>query len=197
MATIALLIGVAAAAWVWGGDGGDPSHPRSDRVLGDPRRPTPSTPEKPLVRSPGTVVLDTTDGFDAVAAAKVLGEREISVLKPYVDSVTAFVTTQDTTTTGTWLFTIRLGQRPADLLDDLNSLHTDVGFRVHEGSPPGTTVLVAGAPPGEPGTATYRAHYVSTLGVVRVEAYGPDSTQVEAAFSALLDAQLKNTPQFD
>jgi len=194
MATIALLIGATVAAWVWGGDGSDPSNLRSDQVQGDPRRPNVPAPAPPLVQPKGTVVLDTTAKFSAIEEAKVIGEGEAVVLRPQVGTVTMLVTTQNTTTTGTWLFTVLPGHKLSDLLSSINQLYTDAGFKPLVGAQAGTTVMVSRPADGEPGNVVYRAHYISTHGVVRVEAYGPGATQVDEAFATLFTAQLTNTP---
>jgi hypothetical protein len=187
---VALVLVVGAGiAWVFGGDGGDPSRPRTDQVQGDPRRPATPKPNPPLVQPGGTVLLDTADTFRNVEKAQVLAPRDLEVLEPHVSKVTLLVTDNTGVTTGTWLFELKSGQEPAAALDAVTGLYTDSGFETLSVNP----IVQAVTPPT--GTTTYRAHYLSRHGLIRVEAYGPDPEATRVAFTDLLKSQLDNTPQ--
>jgi hypothetical protein len=189
VAVVLALIAAAGVAWALGGDGGHPSRPRTDQVQGDPRRPATPTPNPPLVRPKGDVLLDTTDTFDKVEKAGILAPRDLEVLEPHVAKVTALVTDAGGVTTGTWLFALKTGKAHADALDAVTELYATSGFETVSENP----TVQAAVPPT--GTTTYRAHYPSRHGVIRVEAYGPDPEATRAAFTDLLKSQLDNTPQ--
>ncbi|WP_199440659.1 hypothetical protein [Umezawaea beigongshangensis] len=193
--TVALLTAVAWGAWAWGGDGGDSSTPRGVVVTGDPRRPTIVSQADPVVLPPGEVVLDLSQKFQVVENARVLTGSEIELLEPHVRNVTAKVAADDGVTVGSWLFELRQNHDPVELVAGIERFYEDSDYQRLSSTPPGTSALLLEPPPGADGVVTCRGHYVSSSGVVRVEAYGTDSEHVVRTFAGALAAQLERLPQ--
>jgi hypothetical protein len=189
-ATVVLLVALVAGAWVYGGDGGDPSAPRSDTVFGDPRLPKAPEPPKALVQPIGTPSVEISGSPAEVTNAKVLGDADLGVIAPAVKTISALVSRDGELVRGTWLFALRKGQEPGALMDDITALYTKVGYQSVPTQP--DVVALKFAP--SQGPVTYRAHYVSSRGVVRVEAFGPDDRAAAKAFEELLSAQLRTLP---
>jgi hypothetical protein len=189
-AAVVLLVALVAGAWVHGGDGGDPSKPRSDTVYGDPRLPKASEPPRALVQPVGALSVELSGPPAQVANAKVLGDADLAVIAPVTETITALVCRDGELVRGTWLFALRKGQEPGALVEDITGLYTKVGYQPVPARP---DVVALKFTPAE-GPITYRAHYVSSRGVVRVEAFGPDGDTAAKAFEELLATQLRTLP---
>jgi hypothetical protein len=125
-----------------------------------------------------------------VAKATVLGDADLEVVTPVTETITALVSRDGELVRGTWLFALRKGREPAGLVDDITALYTKVGYQPVPTHP--DVVALKFAPPEGP--VTLRAHYISSRGVVRVEAFGPDADAAGKAFEELLAAQLRTLP---
>lgn len=193
-ATIVVLVSLVVGAWAYGGDGGDPSTPRGDTVYGDPRLPKAQEPPKALAEPAGTLSVKVSGPVAEIAAAKVLSDTDLGLVAPRVKTISALVSSEGELIRGTWLFALKPKQHPRDLVDEINALYAKVGYQPVPTPFPDVTALRFTPPPGETGPITYRAHYVSTRGVVRVEAFGPDGPAAERAFTELLAAQLRTLP---
>ncbi|WP_367128917.1 hypothetical protein [Saccharothrix sp. HUAS TT1] len=190
MSTVLVLVALTVAAWAHGGDGGDPNRPRAATVAGDPRLPWAAEPSYELVEPVGTLSVRLSGPPSVIEEAGVLGRVDLDVVEPVTKQIAALVSTEGELVRGAWLFTVFQAEDPTGLLDDIVSLYEEVGYQ----AVPAQEGVVALAFAPEEGPVTYRGHYVSGRGVVRVEAFGPDGDAAEAAFHELLAAQLRDLP---
>ncbi|MFD9735980.1 hypothetical protein [Umezawaea sp. NPDC059074] len=196
-ATLVVLVGLSAGAWALGGDRGDGGDPRSLRggtVYGDPRLPKSAAQPPSLTEPTGRVSVRLSGSVAKIANADVLGDADLLVLKAWVRSISVVVTHDAEVTRGVWLFTPKAEQASKGLMNAIELLYGRVGYRPIPTRHPEVVALRFTPGAGESGPITYRAHYASSRGVVRVEAFGPDGTTADLAFLELLDAQLRTLP---
>ncbi|KAA2263694.1 hypothetical protein F0L68_09385 [Solihabitans fulvus] len=193
VAVVLLLVGLAAGGWALWGDGSDAPHTQSV-VYADPRLPSSAQSRETLVTPDGDVVLDSTGSLGVIAKARVLSDADLEVLMPSVATISMRVARSGELTRGTWLFSPPPGDDVAELTRSIDDLYRRSGYQPVPGQHAAVSALVLRSSDGQPRQTTYRAHYSTAGGTVRVEAFGPDDTAVAEAFKVLLDRQLKAAP---
>lgn len=195
--TVACLAALAVAVMIAFGNGTDPfvdAHRITVHDL-DGRRPYPVIPADPLLRADGPVVFDEHAITTAFRDNPLLTDEQVAIL--LADGTTAVegvLTRPDTTTVGTWRFTVRDASDPAALARDLNALYVRGGYTPIVAGAPGVLAVRSTPSTDTGGTTVYTAHYRHAGDILRVVAYGPHPAEVAARFAALLAAQLARAP---
>lgn len=190
VAVLALLVAVSAGAWAIWGDGSGVGY--ASEVVTTPD-PTPRLPYveivDPLVDPPGDVAFLKTGRRDDFKRDTLLSEDELEIAEANgVAKIDARVTRQkDGTVLGVWRFTLQDGANPFTAMDELDGLYKRGN---HQLVPSADDVLLRRFI-NEDQTAVYHAHYVRGRDVLRVDGYGPNSTD---EVMDLLKRQLAHAP---
>lgn len=187
-----LLAGVAAGAIVLWGPGDNPAQQHVTVPDADPRLP--DNPELVgLVELDGFHVMDSTAHKHGSSPA-VLGKVEADTLTPAgVVRVRARVTRNDGLTEGLWQMSVRDGDDPHVALRVIDELYAKGGW-VRRPTEAAGLVVRAQTPNERQPLYGYRAHYVRTPYLIRIETYGTDQAKVDREFAALATRQLAEWP---
>jgi len=195
-----LVVGTAVGAYfLWGPGKGETTAKESTPPATSTSTPPPSpppvrkTPDGPFVEVEGKASqFKTLDMADALVA-KVPTFDEAQLLQQSGVTSVRFAVSQDDGTKlsqGIWAFK---STNPAATQAAVEQLYQAAQFELLPTSPKG--VPIRHLPITAANTiATYRAHYISTDFVVRVEAYAPDEAAAKLAFDTLLQRQLAKFP---
>jgi len=155
--------------------------------------PVRKTPDGPFVEVEGkTSQFKTLDMADALVA-KVPTFDEAQLLQQSGVTSVRFAVSQDDGTKlsqGIWAFK---STNPTATLAAIEQLYQAAQFTLLPASPKGVPIRHLPITAAN-STSTYRAHYISTDFVVRVEAYAPDEAAAKLAFDTLLQRQLAKFP---
>lgn len=190
------LAAAATAAWAIWGNGSDPDIAalRITWPDPDPRRPYPSVPPIPLVRPPGSVLINLTDTPAAFIANHNYSPAEMDVLaKAGIAQVTALATRDGPIVFGLWVLTVRDRAVPTTVLSQANQFYASTGYSLTQQS---DLLWTWNFPVRQPGTTLnmFGAHYLRGRQLIKLEAYGPDATATQQAFNSLYDSQLRAWP---
>jgi hypothetical protein len=202
MAVVALLVvGTAVGAYfLWGPGKGENTAggttPAPTSTTTSTSTPPPSvrkTPDGPFVEVEGKASqFKTLDMADALVA-KVPTFDEAQLLQQSGVTSVRFAVSQDDATKlsqGIWAFK---STNPTATLTAIETLYQAAQFELLPTSPKGVPIRHLPITAANT-TSTYRAHYISTDFVVRVEAYAPDEAAAKLAFDTLLQRQLAKFP---
>jgi hypothetical protein len=197
---VVVLLGAGFGAYMlWGRGGGNNTATGGNTTTTSKTTTTTTTtpkkvPEGPFVELTGKVAQFKTLSIAEAVTAKVPAVEEAQLLQQSGVTDVRFVVGPDGTTgitQGIWAF--KAAKDPAAALAAIDQLYQSAGFEQLATSPKG--VLTRHLPvTATNATSIYRAHYVSTDFVVRVEAYGPDDAAAVAALDSLLKRQLEKFP---
>jgi hypothetical protein len=155
--------------------------------------PVRKTPDGPFVEVEGkTSQFKTLDMADALVA-KVPTFDEAQLLQQSGVTSVRFAVSQDDGTKlsqGIWAFK---STNPTATFTAIEQLYQAAQFTLLPTSPKGVPIRHLPITAAN-STSTYRAHYISTDFVVRVEAYAPDEAVAKLAFDTLLQRQLAKFP---
>lgn len=187
-----LLAGLAAGAIAVWGPGNNPTQRHVTVPDANPRLP--DNPELvALVELDGFHVMDSTT-LQHGNSPTVLGKVEADTLTAEgVVRVRARVTRDDGLTRGVWQLSVRDGEDPHAALRAIDELYAKGGWTRRPTEATGLVVR-AQTPNERQPLHGYRAHYVRTPYLIRIETYGTDQARVDREFAALATRQLAEWP---
>jgi hypothetical protein len=201
LVVVVLLVVGAGAGWyfLWGPGKGESTAGGSTSTSQETSSTKPSpppvrkTPDGPFVEVEGKASqFKTLDMADALVA-KVPTFDEAQLLQQSGVTSVRFAVSQDDGTKlsqGIWAFK---STNPTATLAAIEQLYQAAQFTLLPTSPKGVPIRHLPITATNT-TSTYRAHYISTDFVVRVEAYAPDEAAAKLAFDTLLQRQLAKFP---
>jgi hypothetical protein len=186
----------ATGAWAIWGNGSDPAIAALRITWPDPnpRRPEQLVPPTPLVHPPGSVLINLTDTPATFVANNNYSPAEMDVLaKAGVAQVTALATQNGPIVFGLWVLTVRDRAIPTTALSQANKFYTNTGYSLTQQS---DLLWTWNFPVRQRGVTLnmFGAHYLRGRQLIKIEAYGPDATATQRAFTGLYDSQLRAWP---
>ncbi|SHE65669.1 hypothetical protein [Streptoalloteichus hindustanus] len=201
VAVVVLLLGIGGGIW-WFATSGSASD-KQPEASGSSQSASPTSsakprPAGPFVEQDGKPVLNRKMPIAEAVQAKAPTEQEAKLLKENgVTEISGYVVNADADgdklRAGLWAFTGTNGVDPRRLLGLLDQYYANAKY---EPLPSTNDKVVSRVLPANDKnlTTSYRAHYTTSNGVIRVEAYGKDAEAAKKEFEALLAKQLEQHP---
>jgi hypothetical protein len=202
VAVVLVLALAGGAVWFFGfkdndnnqADGNDTSQTQEQppTTTSEP----PNIPEGPFIELEGDEVLNITVPMQDAVAANMPTPQEAALLNSVgVAEVSALITEEGEggLRRGIWAFKLGDGADPNNVLNAMDGLYQQAEFELVTDE---NSVLVRKkAAQNADDVTVWRAHYLTDDGyLVRVESYGKDSANVEAAFEELLQEETDKFP---
>jgi hypothetical protein len=174
-----------------GGGGGTSQEQSQGETTSTP--PPPDLPEGPFIELPGEEVLNRSIPIQQAVAEKQPTEAEAALLDSIgISDVAGLVTEEDGLRRGIWAFKLGENADPEAVLTAMDGLYQQAKFELLR-QDDNVFVRKQSATSEQPATV-YRAHYIYDGYLVRVEAYGEDSANVEAEFEDILGKETDEFP---
>lgn len=204
IAVVLVLALAGGAVWFFGfkdkGDdnqaNGDSGTSQTEEAPTTTTPPPPDVPDGPFVELPGDgeEKLNRTLPIQEAIAAKLPAEAEAQLLQSVgVSEVGGLVSDEETgLRRGIWAFKLGEAADPAAVLNAMDGLYQQAQYELISQNNGIFVRKLAAKTPADP--TVFRAHYLVDGYLVRVEVYGTDSANVEAAFNELLEKETDKFP---